>query len=141
MHQITALLRRFRYNQRYVVLDQYELAGRTRWVKRTTVFFGTIWRNTGYDELADSPPQSCCYRTGMNSVVHTAAAILELLRQGLSPITDNEDALNELGFRRAYPQIGSGYESTIWERSIDYPAPGMRRLLVRQRAFLSPNPH
>ena len=77
----------------------------------------------------------------MNRIVHTAAAILELLRQGLSPITDNEDALNELGFSRAYPQIGSGYESTIWERSIDYAAPGMRRVLVRQRAFLSPNPH
>ncbi|MBV8602197.1 MAG: hypothetical protein JO359_11590 [Candidatus Eremiobacteraeota bacterium] len=42
-----------------------------------------------------------------------------------------------LGFVRAYPQIRSGYESTIWERAIDLPvAADGRRRMARQRAYL-----
>ena len=72
----------------------------------------------------------------MSTVVHTPAAILDLLRRGLSPMTDNEDALIALGFERAYPQLHRGYESSIWERSIERPASGIRRVLARERAFL-----
>jgi hypothetical protein len=73
----------------------------------------------------------------MESIVHTLSEIQRLLRLGLTPITDNANALAELGFERAYPQIKSGYESTIWERSIDRGRlnyDGYRRL-VRERAF------
>ena len=74
----------------------------------------------------------------MNSIVHTASVIAELLRRGLTPITDNEGALLELGFERAYPQVQRAYDATIWERSIDYGtrADG-RRVLARQRAYLA----
>jgi hypothetical protein len=46
-------------------------------------------------------------------------------------------SLLELGFARAYPQIRSGYDATIWERAINY---GRRahdgsRMLVRQIAL------
>jgi hypothetical protein len=73
----------------------------------------------------------------MNSVVHTLSEIERMLRLGLTPITDNAAALTELGFERVNPQIKSGYESTIWERSIErgrlkYSGD---RLLVRERAF------
>jgi hypothetical protein len=81
----------------------------------------------------------------MQAIVHTLPAIQTLLRMGLTPITDNLDALTQLGFERAYPQIHTGYDSTIWERSIDM---GRRnrdglRLLARERAFFvksTPNP-
>jgi hypothetical protein len=74
----------------------------------------------------------------MNSVVHTLSEIEHMLRRGLTPITDNSDALAELGFERAYPQIKSGYESTIWERSIDRGRLNYYgyRFLVRERAFV-----
>jgi hypothetical protein len=74
----------------------------------------------------------------MEAIVHTLPAIETMLRMGLTPITDNPDALAELGFERAYPQMRTGYDSTIWERSIDV---GRRnrdglRMLARERAFL-----
>jgi hypothetical protein len=74
----------------------------------------------------------------MDSVAHTLSQIEHMLRLGLTPITDNADALAELGFERAYPQIKSGYESTIWERSIDMGRLSYSgyRQLVRQRAFV-----
>jgi len=75
----------------------------------------------------------------MPALVHTASEIELMLRRGLAPITDNPTALLELGFERAYPQIRSGFDATIWERSIDLPQnarTGAKRL-VRERAFLS----
>ena len=72
----------------------------------------------------------------MNRVVHTKAAITDVLRRGMSPFTDNEDALVELGFTRAYPQVRAGHDAMIWERTIDYPSGSGMRMLARQRAFL-----
>ncbi len=74
----------------------------------------------------------------MKCIVHSAAGIEDLLRRGLTPITDNKEALLGLGFERAYPRIRSGYESTIWERSIDRPKHESRRFMARERAFLEP---
>lgn len=66
-----------------------------------------------------------------------------LLARGLAPITDNRDALLELGFERSYPQVTKGHESTVWERTIDHgyrnSAGGVRRVMARQRAFLRPS--
>jgi len=66
--------------------------------------------------------------------------IERLLLLGLAPITDNGAALIDLGFSRAYPNAIAGYESTVWERSLDHgyrqTGRGLRRTLVRQRAFL-----
>jgi hypothetical protein len=71
------------------------------------------------------------------AIVLSADAIESLLLRGLSPITDNRDALLALGFARAYPQIQRGYESTIWERSVEHTrAASGHRALARQRAFL-----
>jgi hypothetical protein len=74
----------------------------------------------------------------MTTIVHSAAAIQDLLRRGLTPTTDNRDALIDLGFQRAYPQYAAGYEATIWERSIvlEVRARNGDRMLARQRAFL-----
>jgi hypothetical protein len=71
--------------------------------------------------------------------VNSLEAIENLLRRGLTPVTENRDALLDLGFARAYPHIASGYEATIWERAVEY---GRRAadgslLLVRQRAILT----
>jgi hypothetical protein len=76
----------------------------------------------------------------VNSTEHTSAGIPELLRGGLTPITDNVRALLELGFEGAYPHVQRGYDATIWQRSIDHGtrADG-RRVLARQRAFLAFN--
>lgn len=73
----------------------------------------------------------------MNTIVHRAEELLAILQRGLSPITDNRDALLALGFERAYPQTRKGYEATIWERAIEHPrrADG-RRALVRERVYL-----
>jgi hypothetical protein len=78
----------------------------------------------------------------MDAIVHTLSAIEQMLRQGLTPITDNAGALAELGFERAYPQIKHGYESTIWERSIDRGRLSYdgHRTLVRERAFFVKSP-
>lgn len=74
----------------------------------------------------------------MSVIVHSVADILAMLHRGLTPITDNRDALIGLGFERAYPHVRGGYDSKIWERSVTV-APmhrdGLRRI-VRERAFL-----
>lgn len=77
-------------------------------------------------------------RRASRAIVHSVDEIELLLRRGLSPITDNCDALLALGFARAYPQISRGYESTIWERAVEYSraADYGRRVLARERAFL-----
>jgi hypothetical protein len=74
----------------------------------------------------------------MEAIAHTLPAIETMLRMGLTPITDNADALAQLGFERAYPQIHAGYDSTIWERSIDVGRPNRDglRSLARERALL-----
>jgi hypothetical protein len=73
----------------------------------------------------------------MSSTVHSPAAIADLLRRGLTPITDNKSALVELGFARAYPHVRVGYEATVWERSVEQGRlPNGYRVLARQRAFL-----
>lgn len=71
------------------------------------------------------------------NIVHVADDLVALLRRGGSPVTDNRDALLTLGFERAYPQIREGYESTIWERSIEHHRrPNGLRVLARERAYL-----
>jgi hypothetical protein len=74
-------------------------------------------------------------------IVHTTEAIQSLLRRGLTPITDNREALLELGFQRAYPQVARGYEVALWERSIEFGRSSQdgRRLRVCERAVLQPN--
>ncbi len=73
----------------------------------------------------------------MKTIVHSTEEIMALLRRGLSPITDNRDALIGLGFEPAYPQIRKGYESTIWERAIEHPRTrDGRRSLARERIYL-----
>jgi hypothetical protein len=71
--------------------------------------------------------------------VHSLQELETLLRRGLKPLTTNRDALLCLGFSRACPRATSGYDSRIWERTID---PGRRsqdglRTLVHQRAILT----
>lgn len=69
--------------------------------------------------------------------VHFAEEFVALLRRGMSPVTDNHDVLLALGFERAYPQVSTGYESTIWERSIEHHRrPDGLRVLARERAYL-----
>jgi hypothetical protein len=79
----------------------------------------------------------------VNTTCFSANDIENMLRRGLTPITENPAALRELGFERAYPQIEHGYDSTIWERSIvatQCSRDGLR-MLMRQRAFLeTPRP-
>jgi hypothetical protein len=72
------------------------------------------------------------------SIVHTTEAIESLLRRGLTPITDNRDALLELGFERAYPQVARGYEAALWERSIEFgrSSPNGYRVRACERAIL-----
>jgi hypothetical protein len=70
-------------------------------------------------------------------IVHVAEELVALLRRGMSPATDNRNALQALGFERAYPQVREGYESTIWERSIEHHRrPDGLRVLARERAYL-----
>jgi hypothetical protein len=77
----------------------------------------------------------------MAAVVHTSEAIQTLLRRGLTPVTDNRNALLELGFERAYPQIERGYEATLWERSIELDQRSRQgyRIRARERAILEQN--
>ncbi|MDB5094697.1 MAG: hypothetical protein JWO85_2798 [Candidatus Eremiobacteraeota bacterium] len=73
----------------------------------------------------------------MKNVAHLPEELLALLRRGMNPVTDNRNALLALGFERAYPQVPTGYEATIWERSIDHHRrPDGLRVLARERAFL-----
>jgi hypothetical protein len=77
----------------------------------------------------------------MSRIAHSKKAITNALRLGLSPFTDNEDALIELGFTRAYPQVRTGDDAMIWERTVDYPSASGLRKLARQRAFLDSRGH
>jgi hypothetical protein len=74
----------------------------------------------------------------MSIKVRTASAIEELLRRGLTPITDNREALVQLGFERAFPRIDRGWEASVWERSIDTGRRSKdgRAVPVQQRALL-----
>ena len=76
---------------------------------------------------------------GVPAIVHAAADVENLLRRGLTPITDNLEVLRELGFERAYPNIERGYDSMIWERAVVAPRRSRDglRMLIRQRAFLA----
>jgi hypothetical protein len=70
-------------------------------------------------------------------IAQSADELRAILRRGLSPITDNRDALMALGFERAYPQALKGRDATIWERTIDHHRrPDGQRVLARERAFL-----
>jgi len=70
-------------------------------------------------------------------IAHSPEELTSLLRRGLSPITDNARALLALGFERAYPQVRAGYESTIWERSIEHRRQhDGHRVFARERAYL-----
>ncbi len=82
-------------------------------------------------------PANCSARA-LDAVVHSIEEIETHLRRGIMPVTDNEDALIRLGFQRAYPQIRSGYEAVVWERSIDLDRRSRHGFLVmaRQRAML-----
>jgi hypothetical protein len=77
----------------------------------------------------------------MARIVQTVGAISDVLRRGLTPITDNEDALIELGFAREYPQVRSGQDAMVWGRSIEYSSTSGLRKLARQRAFLEQARH
>ena len=74
------------------------------------------------------------------ATVHTSAEIERMLALGLAPITDNAEALYALGFERSYPEARSGFESTVFERSLDrgyrQTSRGLRRVMVAQRAYL-----
>jgi hypothetical protein len=75
-------------------------------------------------------------RVLMKLVAQSADELTAILRRGLSPLTDNRDALLALGFERAYPQARTGRDATIWERAIDRRRPDGYRVLSRERAFL-----
>ena len=75
-----------------------------------------------------------------HATVHTSADIERMLSLGLAPITDNAEALFELGFERCFPEARrGGYEASVYERSIDQgyreSVRGSRRVKA-QRAFL-----
>jgi hypothetical protein len=72
----------------------------------------------------------------MKFVAQSVEDLIAILRRGLSPLTDNQDALLALGFERAYPQARKGYDATIWERSTDRRRPDGFRVIARERAFL-----
>jgi hypothetical protein len=73
----------------------------------------------------------------MQPIVHSTEAILELLRRGLAPLTDNRDAVVVLGFDRAYPQIRAGYKSMIWERVVERRhRPDGRLSYAKERVYL-----
>jgi hypothetical protein len=76
---------------------------------------------------------------GSSAIVHAIEDVENLLRRGLTPITDNLAVLRALGFERAYPHVERGYDSTIWERAIVAPRRSRDglRMLIRQRAFLA----
>src|ERR1035438_8059531 len=62
-----------------------------------------------------------------------------LLAHNLAPITDNVEALIELGFTPSFSGSPTGCEDAIWERPIDGGQRstkfGLRRVMIRQRAF------
>ena len=68
--------------------------------------------------------------------VHTIEAIEALLRRGITPKTDNLDALLELGFARSIPRAEDGYDATLFERGREHDrrASDGSRLFIRERA-------
>ena len=74
----------------------------------------------------------------MSPTVHSIEAIEALLQRGVTPKTDNRDALVALGFVRSSPFAEGGHDETLWERSVDHlgMSPGGQRMLVRERAIL-----
>jgi hypothetical protein len=66
--------------------------------------------------------------------------IERMLAHGLTPVTDNLDALVDLGFVPSYASGWANGEAAVWERSIDAGTratnAGLRRVMTRQRAFL-----
>ena len=72
----------------------------------------------------------------MPQTVHTTEAIEALLRRGITPKTDNLDALLELGFARSIPRAEDGYDATLFERSREHDrrASDGSRLFIRERA-------
>jgi hypothetical protein len=82
-------------------------------------------------------PRTLVKGTPMRAIVHSFEEIVAMLRPGLTPITDNRDALLALGFERSYRHVTRGYESMIWGRATELPrTKGSPRMLVRERAFL-----
>ena len=81
---------------------------------------------------------ACRRLTTVPQTVHTTEAIEALLRRGVTPKTDNLDALLELGFSRSIPQAAEGYDATLYERSVEHDrrATDGSRLFVRERAVL-----
>jgi hypothetical protein len=77
----------------------------------------------------------------MNLIAQSADELIAILRRGLSPLTNNQDALLALGFARAYPQARTGRDATIWERTIDRRRSDGYRVLARERAFLVTGTH
>jgi hypothetical protein len=70
--------------------------------------------------------------------VHSLEAIEAILRRGVTPKTDNREALIALGFVRSSPLANGGYDETIWERSVDRAERSTtgQRVMVRERAIL-----
>lgn len=73
-----------------------------------------------------------------HAIAHSREHIELMLLHGLTPLTDNRNALLALGFERAYPQVTRGYEASLWERDIEHnAASSLRRVRYRQRAVLT----
>ena len=74
----------------------------------------------------------------MPTLVHSVSEIQDLLRRGLTPITDNRAGLIELGFAPVRADELHSLDE-MWERSADHPqrAANGQRMLVRQRAVLT----
>lgn len=74
------------------------------------------------------------------ATVHHAEDIKRMLVHGLAPITDNLEALVDLGFERAHPCGTTKYERSVWERLVERTYRDARgvhhRVLIRERAFL-----
>jgi hypothetical protein len=51
-----------------------------------------------------------------SSTVRSKADLEAMLAHGLAPITDNVEALIELGFTRSYPTAQSSYGAIAWDR-------------------------
>ena len=79
----------------------------------------------------------------MPYTVHTTEAIEALLRRGITPKTDNLDALLELGFARSIPRAEDGYDATLFERSREHDrrASDGSRLFIRERAVFERPPN
>jgi len=74
------------------------------------------------------------------STVHTPEEIITMLDRGLAPITDNRNALIDLGFEPAQPKATRSHFAALWERTLNLgyrvTDRGYRQVSIRQRAFL-----